>query len=64
MKKNNMKYRFSEFVRGKTVSHEWDIQALYKHCVRKAWQPIRGQNTKPKLSMSSLTWRKQRPENG
>ena len=49
MKKNNMKYRFSEFVRGKTVSHEWDIQALYKHCVRKAWQPIRGQKYQAKI---------------
>jgi SRSO17 transposase len=43
MKKNNMKYRISVFVRGKTVSQELDLQALYKHCVRKAWQPIRGQ---------------------
>ena len=43
MKKNNMKYRLSEFVRGKTVIRELDVKALYKHCVRKAWQPIRGQ---------------------
>jgi SRSO17 transposase len=43
MKKNKMKYRLSEFVRGETVSRELDVQALYKHCVRKAWQPIRGQ---------------------
>jgi SRSO17 transposase len=43
MKKNKMKYRLSEFVRGKTMSRELDVQALYKHCVRKAWQPIRGQ---------------------
>jgi SRSO17 transposase len=43
MKKNMMKYRLSEFVRGKTVTRELDVQALYKRCVRKAWQPIRGQ---------------------
>ena len=38
MKKNNMKYRLSEFVRGKTVTRELDVQALYKRFVRKAWQ--------------------------
>jgi hypothetical protein len=43
MKKNNMKYRLSDYVRGKTVTRELDLQALYKHCVRKAWQPISGQ---------------------
>jgi SRSO17 transposase len=43
MKKNKMKYRISEFVNGETVSRELDVQALYKHYVRKAWQPIRGQ---------------------
>ena len=49
MKKNNMKYRFSEYVRGKTVTRELDLQALYKHCVRKAWQPIRGQKYQAKM---------------
>ena len=49
MKKNNMKYRLSEFVRGKTVSQELDLQALYKRCVRKAWQPIRGQKYQAKI---------------
>ena len=34
MKKNNIKYRLSEFVRGKTVGRELDVQALYKHCAR------------------------------
>lgn len=48
MKKNKMKYRISEFVRGETVSQELDLQALYKHCVRKAWQPIRGQKYQAK----------------
>ena len=48
MKKNKMKYRISEFVRGKTVSLELDLQALYQHCVRKAWQPIRGQKYQAK----------------
>jgi hypothetical protein len=55
MKKNNMKYRISEFVRGKTVSRELAIQALYKHCVRKAWQPIRGQKYQAKIVDVSLT---------
>ena len=49
MKKNNMKYRFSEYVRGKTVTRELDLQALYKYCVRKAWQPIRGQKYQAKM---------------
>jgi hypothetical protein len=49
MKKNNMKYRLSEFVRGKTVSLELDLQALYKHCARKAWQPVRGQKYQTKI---------------
>ena len=48
MKKNKMKYRISEFVRSKAVSRELDIQALYKHCVRKAWQPIHGQKYQAK----------------
>jgi SRSO17 transposase len=49
MKKNTMKYRLSEFVRGKTVTGELDVQALYKRCVRKAWQPIRGQKYQAKI---------------
>lgn len=49
MKKNTMKYRLSEFVRGKTVIGELDVQALYKRCVRKAWQPIRGQKYQAKI---------------
>jgi SRSO17 transposase len=49
MKKNNMKYRLSEFVRGKTVSRELAIQALYQHCVRRAWQPIRGQKYQARI---------------
>jgi len=49
MKKNNMKYRFSDYVRGKTVARELDLQALYKYCVRKAWQPIRGQKYQAKI---------------
>jgi hypothetical protein len=40
MKKNNMKYRISEFVCDETVSRELDVKRLYKHYVRKAWQPI------------------------
>ena len=49
MKKNTMKYRLSEFVRGRTVSRELAIQALYQHCVRKAWQPLRGQKYPAKI---------------
>ena len=49
MKKNKMKYRLGEFVRGKTVTGELDVQALYKRCVRKAWQPIRGQKYQAKI---------------
>ena len=49
MKKNTMKYRLGEFVRGKTVTGELDVQALYKRCVRKAWQPIRGQKYQAKI---------------
>lgn len=43
MKKNKMKYRLSEMVRGNAVTQELDVQSLYKRCVRKAWQPIFGQ---------------------
>ena len=49
MKKNNMKYRFSEYVRGNTVSRELDIQALYKRCVRKVWQTLPGQPYQAKV---------------
>jgi hypothetical protein len=49
-----MKYRISEFVRGETVSRELDVQALYKHCVRKAWQPLRGQKYQAKIVDAEL----------
>jgi len=55
MKKNTMKYRFSEFVHGKTVTRELDVQALYKRFVRKAWQPIRGQKYQAKIVDVELT---------
>jgi hypothetical protein len=48
MKKNKMKYRMSEIVRGNAVTQELDIQALYQRCVRKAWQPIYGQKYQAK----------------
>ena len=54
MKKNKMKYRVSEFVCGQAVSREVAIQALYKHCVRKAWQPIRGQKHQAKTVDAEL----------
>ena len=50
IKKNKMKYRIGEFVDGETVSQELDLQTLYKHCVRKAWQPIRGQKYQAKTA--------------
>jgi SRSO17 transposase len=49
MKKNNMKYRFNEYVHGKMVSRELDVQALYKRCVRKTWQTIPGQAYQAKI---------------
>ena len=49
MKKNNMKYRFSEYVRGNMVNRELDLRALYKRCARKAWQPIPGQKYQAKV---------------
>ncbi|MDP3931200.1 MAG: transposase, partial [Methylococcaceae bacterium] len=48
MKKNKMKYRMSEIVRGQVVRREWDAQSLYKRCVRKAWQSIHGQKYQAK----------------
>lgn len=43
MKKNNLKYRLSEYHNGSMERQEMDVQALYRHCVRKAWQKIPGQ---------------------
>lgn len=48
MKKNKMKYRLSESVRGKAVTQDLDVQALYKRCVRKAWQSLAGQKYQAK----------------
>jgi hypothetical protein len=48
MKENNMKYRVNETVRGETVGLELDIQALYRHRIRKNWAPIRGQKYQAK----------------
>jgi SRSO17 transposase len=48
MKKNKMKYRMSEIVRGNAVTQELNIQALYQRYVRKAWQPIYGQKYQAK----------------
>lgn len=49
MKKNKMKYRMNETVHGETVSLELDIQALYRHRIRKNWEPIRGQKYQAKV---------------
>ncbi len=54
MKKNKMKYRINEYRRGETVTQELDIQALYKHCVRKNWEPIRGQKYQAKTVDAEL----------
>ena len=54
MKKNNLKYRISEFVRDETVSRELYVNALYQHYVRKAWQPIRGQKYQVKVADAEL----------
>lgn len=43
MKKNKMKYRLTEYRQGQPVTRDLDIQALYKHCVRKDWRKIPGQ---------------------
>jgi hypothetical protein len=48
MKKNKMKYRMNECVHAQTVSLEWDIQALYRHGIRKNWEPLRGQKYQAK----------------
>ena len=48
MKKNKMKYRINEYVQGETVAQDLNVQALYKHCVRKKWEPIRGQKYQAK----------------
>lgn len=48
MKKNKMKYRLNESVRGRTVTQDFDIQALYQHRIRKNWEPIRGQKYQAK----------------
>jgi SRSO17 transposase len=48
MKKNKMKYRMKELSHGETVSLELDIQALYRHSIRKNWASIRGQKYQAK----------------
>jgi SRSO17 transposase len=48
MKKNKMKYRMNEYVHGEKVSWELDIQELYRHSIRKNWEPVRGQKYQAK----------------
>jgi hypothetical protein len=38
------------------VIRELDVQALYKHCVRKAWEPIHGQKYPAKTVDVELNW--------
>ena len=54
MKKNKMKYRITEYVRGEMVTQELDIQKLYKHVVRKNWESIRGQKYQAKTVDAEL----------
>ena len=43
MKKNKMKYRVSETIKGKLVKRDMDVKSLYQHSVRKQWRKIPGQ---------------------
>ena len=54
MKKNKLKYRFSEYAHCETINHELDIQALYKHCVRKTWKKTSGQQYQTKVVDAEL----------
>ena len=54
MKKNKMKYRLTDLVRGKTVSVEQDSQSLYRRCIRKQWQTVRGQKYQAKVVDAEL----------
>ena len=48
MKKNKTKYRVSEYIDGSVVKQELNVNALYRHCVRKKWQTIPGQTYQAK----------------
>ncbi len=54
MKKNKMKYRLNETVRGEAVTQDFDIQALYRHSIRKNFEPIRGQKYQAKAVDAEL----------
>jgi SRSO17 transposase len=43
MKKNTMKYRWTEFRQGQTHHREIDVKGLYQACIRGQWDTIPGQ---------------------
>ncbi len=49
MKKNNLKYGLAEYRHGAMERRGLDVQALYRHIVRKAWQKIPGQAYRAKI---------------
>lgn len=49
MKKNKLKYGLTEYRNGAMERRELDVQALYRHFVRKAWQKIPGQAYRAKI---------------
>jgi len=48
MKKGKLKYRVTDWVNGQLTQRELDAKALYKHSVRKQWEPIPGQKYQAK----------------
>ena len=54
MKKNKLKYRLTECREGRIVHRECDVQSLYQHGVRKAWQNVPGQCYQAKVVDAEL----------
>ncbi len=49
MKKSKLKYRLREYRGEAVINRDLDVQALYRHVVRKHWQPIVGQPYQAKV---------------
>lgn len=49
MKKSKLKYRLREYSDDAASYRDLDVQSLYKHVVRKQWQPISGQPYQAKI---------------
>jgi SRSO17 transposase len=49
MKKSKLKYRLREYRGEAVINRDLDVQALYKHVVRKHWRPIAGQPYQAKV---------------